>query len=256
MTQLPTPPASRQSSVLPDAELKQLHIADPPPHLLQSLDDLLERYLQLLDKHQRLQKELASSLSSGFFSLAHANYTCPPGRRYGADYYDERMKASRRVTLKPPSSPGNAEHDTEVEEPPQSDTPYGPIFAIEPATASAKEEQADVGGQSEPSDSDAKTSEPELSKSDEDYDPVPSAAPNSSEAKSEADTKPESAKQKPRTSDPIRWYGILVPPSLRSAQKSFTEAVEGSLPELASTVVAMQVAEKEILRLRTELGRQ
>ena len=28
---------------------------------------------------------------------AHANYTSPPGRRYGADYYDERMKATRKV---------------------------------------------------------------------------------------------------------------------------------------------------------------
>jgi len=32
-------------------------------------------------------------------ALAHANYTCPPGRRYGADYYDERMKATRKLSV-------------------------------------------------------------------------------------------------------------------------------------------------------------
>lgn len=35
----------------------------------------------------------------GFMALAHANYTCPPGRRYGADYYDERMKATRKLSV-------------------------------------------------------------------------------------------------------------------------------------------------------------
>lgn len=81
------------------------------------------------------------------------------------------------------------------------------------------------------------------------------ASPKSPETEPASITKREPAKRKPHISDPIKWYGILVPPSLRSAQKSFTKAVESSLPELASVTVEMQVAEEEISRLRCELGR-
>jgi hypothetical protein len=65
MSQLLTPPASRQASEAPVTELKQLQIDDDPTtDPLLSLDSILEKYLHLLDQHQRLQTELASKLSS------------------------------------------------------------------------------------------------------------------------------------------------------------------------------------------------
>ena len=45
-----------------------------------------------------------------------------------------------------------------------------------------------------------------------------------------------------------------MPPYLRSAQKSFTEAVEGRLPQLSSVIVEMRTVEKEVERVRSELG--
>ncbi|KAL4922208.1 hypothetical protein BDW62DRAFT_79147 [Aspergillus aurantiobrunneus] len=261
MAQLPTPPASRQNSEIPDAELKQLHINNTTPNLLSSLDALLEKYLHLLDKHQRLQSELASKLSSGFLSLAHANYTCPPGRRYGADYYDERMKASRKVTLQSPSSTDKVYHNTELESPTQTGGAWGQIFAIKFTTSSDEEEQADTRNQSELLESDKIALGQEFSNDWGNGDPLkttvaPRASSNPSKAELKAETKSESVRRIPRTLDPIRWYGILVPPSLRSAQRSFTELVEGSLPELAGVMVEMQATEKEVSRLRKELGRQ
>lgn len=62
------------------------------------------------------------------------------------------------------------------------------------------------------------------------------------------------SKGQSRLLDPITWYGILVPPSLRSAQKFFTDAVESQVPELASVVVEMQVVEQEVYRVRQELA--
>ncbi|KAL2816886.1 hypothetical protein BJX63DRAFT_128237 [Aspergillus granulosus] len=248
MAQLITPPASRGSSEVPDV--------DSATELIQSLDRLLERYLELLDKHQKLQGELASTLSSGFISLAHANYTCPPGRRYGADYYDERMKAIRTVAIQPaPSAEPN--YITEPGELP------GQVFSIVSASSSHADEQSNSGIQTAPLDADAeKVAEPELQEDGKDSGAVniaenPQDLPTPSEPAIAADTKPKSKKKKnSQASDPIRWYGILVPLSLRNAQKSFTEAVEGSLPELASVIVEMQAAERDIIRLRKELGRQ
>ena len=82
--------------------------------LLRSLDDLLERYLQLLDQYGTLQQSLARLLSrvrinelesncihsesaQGYLSLAQANFSNPNRARYGRDHYDDRMKALIRV---------------------------------------------------------------------------------------------------------------------------------------------------------------
>lgn len=64
---------------------------------------------------------------------------------------------------------------------------------------------------------------------------------------------PKPARKKFRSHDPIYWYGILVPPSLRNAQKSFTEAIEDQVPELAGAVVQMRVLEKQIAQVRAQL---
>ncbi|KAL9088348.1 MAG: hypothetical protein Q9165_006273 [Trypethelium subeluteriae] len=50
--------------------------------------------------------------------------------------------------------------------------------------------------------------------------------------------------------DPLKWFGILVPPALRAAQKSFETAVEGPLMELAAMKSEMHEAEVEIRRTR------
>lgn len=69
----------------------------------------------------------------------------------------------------------------------------------------------------------------------------------------ETASKPKHPRKKFHSSDPITWYGILVPPSLRSAQKSFTEAVDNDLPELASVVAKMRAVEKEVDEVRSQL---
>ncbi|KAL2853918.1 hypothetical protein BJY01DRAFT_50426 [Aspergillus pseudoustus] len=251
MAQLLTPPASRQTSEAPGA--------DPGTGLIRSLDTLLERYLELLDKHQKLQGELASKLSSGFISLAHANYTCAPGRRYGPDYYDERMKAVRKVALQPASS-YELDHTTEPGELLENGAEAMQIFSIVSASNKPADEQFNSGKQAELSEADEKVAESEILDADKGSGAVKPAGnaqepSNLSEPVAETDTKPRKKKNNIQASDPIRWYGVLVPPSLRSAQKSFTEAVESSLPELASVIVEMQTAEREIIRLRKELGR-
>ena len=64
MAQIPTPPASRPGSEAPEVQQKETHGVDTSAGLLQTLDTLLERYLHLLDRHQKLQADLAKRLSS------------------------------------------------------------------------------------------------------------------------------------------------------------------------------------------------
>lgn len=66
--------------------------------LQDQLDDLLEKYLNLLDAYERARKGLSQNLSSGFIFLAQANFSSS-GPRIGRDLYDDRMQASRRVKV-------------------------------------------------------------------------------------------------------------------------------------------------------------
>lgn len=72
---------------------------DSQDTLNHSLDDLLERYLNLLDQFQRQRQDLHGHLSSGYLSLAHANFSNPNRIRYGQDYYDDRMQATSHVSI-------------------------------------------------------------------------------------------------------------------------------------------------------------
>lgn len=83
--------------------------------LMNTLDDLLERYLNLVHQYHAQQQSLTNDLSSvrhdvlsacneslkygsqGYFSLAQANFSSPNRIRYGQDFYDDRMQAS--ITL-------------------------------------------------------------------------------------------------------------------------------------------------------------
>ncbi|KAL4894133.1 hypothetical protein BDV59DRAFT_175906 [Aspergillus ambiguus] len=255
MTQVPTPPASRHGSPS-DPDLKPA--ASDTADLTQSLDDLLERYLHLLDQHQKLRSQMASSLSSGFLSLAHANYTCPPGRRYGEDYYDDRMKATRRMTIQPGCA-ATRTPETRDADPSVNPNTFQYTFNIESVTTEEPEDDPKSDGPSEKDDSAEDTSSSKDTTKDRSCVVSESSTPSETNESNEpasvsSSTSRPKSKTKPRSSDPLRWYGILVPPSLRSAQRSFTDAVEGHLAELASVVVEMQMAEKDIARVREELG--
>lgn len=103
------------------------------------------------------------------------------------------------------------------------------------ATPSREKPESDSGHDS--SESDQVTASRE---------PVPNGTSNPEKT-------PRNAKAS-RPKNPISWYGVLVPPSLRKAQKSFTEAVEVSVPDLASTVSEMQCVEAQVVQLRKRIG--
>lgn len=86
---------------------------------------------------------------------------------------------------------------------------------------------------------------------------ITSSAAEHSSAVTDTDNsaeEPKKPRKKFRSDDPIYWYGILVPPSLRNAQKSFTEGIRTQVPELAGTIVEMRTVEQKITQLRAKLG--
>ena len=79
------------------------------------------------------------------------------------------------------------------------------------------------------------------------------ADPNSDPTKVKPDSsQPESEKKAP-SNDPIRWFGVLVPPALRSAQTSFVSAIEGPVVELSIFSKELRQQEIEIGRVRKQI---
>jgi hypothetical protein len=65
----------------------------------QQIDELLQRYLGLLDEYTQLRQSL-SQLQSGIYqNIARANFSGERGMRYGQNHYDERMQATRILTI-------------------------------------------------------------------------------------------------------------------------------------------------------------
>ena len=56
-----------------------------------------------------------------------------------------------------------------------------------------------------------------------------------------------------KITDPLKWFGILVPPALRTAQSTFVYAVEGPIPQLATIAKDLRTQEIEIGRVRKQI---
>ncbi|CAI7630388.1 unnamed protein product [Penicillium viridicatum] len=245
MSQIPTPPASRPGSEAPDVKVKPVALEDS----VQCLDTLLERYLHLLDRQQKLHSSLAKQLSSGFFALAQANFSSP-GRRYGPDYYDGRMKATRKISIQSERNTEQSMNDPqdEVDITALPDSAY--TFSVKTTPSHLPEE--------EDGNNETKASSPVLGGHLEAEETRPAEAA-SSEPSDHAGTettpveKPKPVSKKFRSADPIHWYGILVPQSLRRAQDSFANAIDNQVPDLASTTVEMRALEQRISQLRAQL---
>ncbi|KAF2703899.1 hypothetical protein K504DRAFT_166217 [Pleomassaria siparia CBS 279.74] len=186
--------------------------------LIALLDRLLEQYLHTLDQYQKAQQQLATCLSTGYMSLAQANFNNNSGARYGQDYYDQRMQASRNVTVTVlEANVGFAVSAPDLVVP-------GPTEAgVEADTRRERSEK------------------------------VPTAASATLPATDLSQANDASSRPSTTCTTPLRWFGILVPPALKAAQGSFTCAVEGPVPHVASLVKKLRKQEMDIGRLRKQI---
>jgi hypothetical protein len=216
------------------------------------IDALLENYLMLLDMYTNLRTELnqlQSSVSPSILplpssserrgmtlssfadpntwlimnpqvqiSIARANFSNSYNMRYGQDRFDERMQASRRVSITP--------SDLEILE----------------SAISFRLNTSSGPSQSSPA-IDEKLAELKLSKDDEQKDEaqeknIPADTPSANSSRPE---------MPPR--DPLRWFGILTPQPLRSAQKSAI-ALVNAVPRLCTVDTQLKELEIQIRRAR------
>ena len=248
------------------------------------LDALLESYLSLLHTYTILRAKLSSDLSSGFFALAqanrHANSMLGPGRRYGEEGFDERMKALRTVRVGKgegaDSAPrwGSGIWQDEEDVDGQISEGDGEDVHVEEDTRrqeqSADEDRADHVNLRNLQLDDSPDDQPSLPTPPESPDPSGTnpkqkpphsqdSSPNPNPTRPSPDQTPTRttttiSPTNPNIKDPLKWYGILVPPTLRTCQTHFTSAVASTVPNLLDTISAMRETENEIWSVRRKLG--
>lgn len=227
---LPSPPISRSSTMEPhtDDDTKP----DMSEDIAAKLDSLLEQYLNLLDKYTTLREELSKTFSNGFFSLAQAqrNSTLGPGRRYGQDFYDQRMKGRRRTAFTVTGDQVNVSIRLVNEQ------------KVKEHKETGKNEN---GENQEPEDESGGAGIQEVDDNDES---------SQKEEDAEKQKAKEKTRQDPGTRDPLMWFGLLVPPALRQTQSHFSEAVEHAMPALVNIDDEMKRLEEQIWRCRKYLA--
>ncbi|KAF7508902.1 hypothetical protein GJ744_008611 [Endocarpon pusillum] len=85
--------------------------------------------------------------------------------------------------------------------------------------------------------------------------PPPNHTTNSSQQQPRSKSKSKSSKSKTKKAvNPLNWYGVLVPASLRAAQTSFACAIQGPIPQLVNIQLEMRDLECQIRKIRAEAG--
>jgi hypothetical protein len=179
------------------------------------LDQILEQYLQQLDMYTSAQATIQKDLAAGFFSLAKANRDASGGRRYGQDWYDGRMKATRRVHVQ--QNDKDPDHDSNV-----ASKSNLTISFVAPDSKSGTENGKSATPVQTPAHQPSPTATPE---------------PESGEHTKSSSEEPSEDALKATISDPLRWFGILVPSELRRAQSSFLATFEE--PTISGTGTAI-----------------
>jgi coiled-coil domain-containing protein 115 len=232
------------SDQLPPTPSTQVAVEEEHP-LSAQLDALLAQYLALLDTYTKLRAELQQHMSNGFFSLAqanrHAGSRLGPGRRYGEEGYDLGMKAQRTVKIvRKESRTVHEEKDRPIRElqtkENEGSVPKGGISeeeALEMVNKGVESDPPEPGAFIEPQVRDEGTH-------DQDHESIESTYDLTVRALDDA------------AKDPLKWYGILIPPALRTCQSNFTSAVS-TIPSLLSTINAMRELEERIWVARREM---
>ncbi|KAM0303597.1 hypothetical protein ACHAPM_003166 [Fusarium culmorum] len=179
----------------------------------QHIDELLERYLGLLDEYTQLRQTLSQLQSGVYQNIARANFSGERGMRYGQDHYDERMQAIRLLSI------GQNEHQS-------------PVFSL--FNTPEEEEEKGKGKEEGEGEEQSKSSTTEELK----------RGPKS-ETKEE---KP--AEKKRKNKNPLHWFGLFAPMGLRTAQTQSIKAVEDVIPRLVSINAEMLDVEIEVRRAR------
>ncbi|CAG8734924.1 4133_t:CDS:2 [Cetraspora pellucida] len=151
------------------------------------MDKILLEYLSLISALQEQWKQISTNLGDGFFQLAHARYTMGP-HRLNQNQYDGRMQATTRMLI-------SQKKNTDMLSAQSEFIYHYTLTTLEEITEDPKENGS-----------------------------------SSLRRRIIKDSDNDVTKKRSQTriiEDPLRWFGILVPSSLRESQRNFKQSLSG-----------------------------
>ncbi|KAL2202124.1 hypothetical protein CC79DRAFT_170411 [Sarocladium strictum] len=110
--------------------------------------------------------------------------------------------------------------------------------------------KADLNGELSVFEIEVKSSQRAEAEAEEEVDEKADAGTAEEDADDEKSEEKEKSKRAVKSRDPLRWFGLLTPQSLRAAQASSIEAVETVIPRLVTVNQEMAHVEIEVRRAR------
>ncbi|RHZ79075.1 hypothetical protein Glove_152g103 [Diversispora epigaea] len=156
------------------------------------LDQVLEEYLNLISTYQEQWKQYSKETEGGFFQLAHSKYTMGHNR-LSQDQYDGRMQANTRVLISP-NTGLETNKDSWIQFTLTSGHLDDSINTEDNMSSSSLRRRTAHEFEKKEKDGTENTEKPLI---------------------------------KRRTRDPLNWFGVLVPSSLRESQRHFKQGFTG-----------------------------
>lgn len=200
------------------------------------LDEELLRFMDQLELLEEKRGRLNSFIEQGWFSMSKARYSMG-NKQVSALQYGSEMEPLVRVDARTMTN-GEAEFHTER---------MKQNLSADAATDSQPVE--DLG----PKEEGVRRRIKEKKDSTEEDKGEKPASKTESAAVGSSDTKSEHNPQQ----DPLKWFGILVPQSLKQAQSSFKQAIELSaeIAALQSTVMRTREEIQLLLKVKRSLDK-
>ncbi|KAG0047383.1 hypothetical protein BGZ83_007549 [Gryganskiella cystojenkinii] len=230
------------------------------------LDQLVVLYMTLVQDYHSAWTRISEKFQEGREQISQAKYVMGP-RNVSADCYDLRMKALRGVSV---------EKDTVriqdlLVKRRQQEQAQEQLKAQDSGKKPEQESETDTdlfnngqigsglrrrGGNTSSSTSSLVEQDQNIAKDDEDDDRKKKAtAPTSNvdsvfSSPSSTLSSKTTSKKKERNPDPLLWFGVFVPGSLRTAQTAFKQGLE-DVAMMATVQHKLVNLEKDILRLQS-----
>ncbi|KAF9292609.1 hypothetical protein BGZ68_000013 [Mortierella alpina] len=210
----------------------------------QALDDLLLQYMTLVDEHLAACSRISGRFQEGRELISQAKYIMGP-KNVSADCYDHRMKALRGIVVKGPTEieisdllairQRQAQEAQERELEQEAELSVSGENSVDGSLGQDRSGLRRRGGGGGGGLDSGSTLVPPFENQDDDQDKkekagmmavVGTSSGSSGSTASKSAVAGVTKKKKERNPDPLLWFGVFVPASLRSAQSVFQKSLQ------------------------------
>ncbi|KAI9298033.1 hypothetical protein K502DRAFT_362769 [Neoconidiobolus thromboides FSU 785] len=216
--------------------------------ICQQLDQELIEYMELLTTYETQRKRTNFLLHNGFLELAHSKYILG-SNKISQFQYDKRMQASTKLDIiSEDLIPLNEDTDPKLNKLKFVMTTNNVENNAEASTFTSANDSQPIRQRNNLLELSNKST------SNFDFDSSSNYNKHDKGDKTLIELKQVQENKKNKFKDPILWFGVLSPPSLKNSQANFIQAIL-ELSSLGNLILALKFREEKIMQLKEKKKR-